>query len=162
MDFQLRIACGHVKVALWTECRNFVDFELKIVRIHAKTAKIDGSGSKLLPWTVQNSVQNRDIFENPRWGPYKNHKNVMKYRSTPGNCWKTVIFTFWTASITSTRQLVAEAKKSWFFMRKSFGSIKITKIQHLFSAIYLVLVAKIVFRIVIFRKILDRDPTKIT
>ena len=31
-----------------------------------------------------------------------------------------------------------------------------------FSAIYLVLVVKIVFRIVIFRKILDGDPTKIT
>ena len=31
-----------------------------------------------------------------------------------------------------------------------------------FSAIYLVLVVKIVFRIVIFRKILDWDPKKIT
>ena len=31
-----------------------------------------------------------------------------------------------------------------------------------FSAIYLVLVVKIIFRIVIFRKILDADPTKIT
>ena len=31
-----------------------------------------------------------------------------------------------------------------------------------FSAIYGVLVVKIVFRIVIFRKILDGDPTKIT
>ena len=30
------------------------------------------------------------------------------------------------------------------------------------SAIYLVLIVKIVFRIVIFRKILDGDPTKIT
>ena len=63
----------------------------------------------------QNRVQNRRFSENPRWGPYKNHKNVTKYRSTPGNCWKTVIFTFWTASITSTRQLVAEAEKSWYW-----------------------------------------------
>ena len=31
-----------------------------------------------------------------------------------------------------------------------------------FSAIYLVLVVRIVFRIVIFRKIVDGDPTKIT
>ena len=31
-----------------------------------------------------------------------------------------------------------------------------------FSAIYVVLVVKIVFRIVIFRKILNGDPTKIT
>ena len=31
-----------------------------------------------------------------------------------------------------------------------------------FSAIYRVLVVKIVFRIVIFRKIIDGDPTKIT
>ena len=31
-----------------------------------------------------------------------------------------------------------------------------------FSAIYVVLIVKIVFRIVIFRKILDGDPTKIT
>ena len=49
MDFQLRIASGHVKEALWMECRNFVDFELKIGRIHAKTGKINESGSKLLP-----------------------------------------------------------------------------------------------------------------
>ena len=34
----------------------------------------------------QNRVQNRHFSENPRWGPYKNHKNVTKYRSTPGNC----------------------------------------------------------------------------
>ena len=45
---------------------------------------------------------------------------------------KNVIFTFWTASITSTRQLMAEPEKSWFLMRKSAGSLKITKTEQLF------------------------------
>ena len=34
----------------------------------------------------ENRVQNRDFSEKPRWGPYKNHKNVTKYRSTLCNC----------------------------------------------------------------------------
>ena len=28
----------------------------------------------------QNRVQNRHFSENPRWGPYKNHKNITKFR----------------------------------------------------------------------------------
>ena len=44
--------------------QNFVDFEPKIVRIHAKTAKIDRSGGKVLPGIVPNEVQNREIPEN--------------------------------------------------------------------------------------------------
>ena len=42
----------------------------------------------------QNRVQNRDFSEKPRWGPYKNHKNVTKNRFARGNCRKNVIFTF--------------------------------------------------------------------
>ena len=72
-------------------------------------------------------------------GPYKNHKNATINRFAWGNCWKIVIFTFWTASITNTGQLVAEAEKSWFLMRKSYGSVKKTKISHFF-AIYVVLI----------------------
>ena len=70
--------------------------------------------------------------ENPRWGLYKNHKNVTKNRSTRGNCWKTVIFSFGTASITSTRQFGAGAEKSWFLTRKSSGPLEIAKTEHLF------------------------------
>ena len=42
--------------------------------------------SHLLCVEVQNRVQNRDFSENPRWGPYKNHKNVTKNRKTRSNC----------------------------------------------------------------------------
>ena len=48
IDFQLRIASGHVQGTLCKENRNFVDFDQKIVRIHTKTAKIDTSEGKML------------------------------------------------------------------------------------------------------------------
>ena len=42
------------------------------------------------------------------------------------------------------------------------GAGLVIKVEHLFFAIRLVLMFKIVFKIVIFRKIVDGDPTKIT
>ena len=44
--------------------RNFVDFEPKIVRIHAKTAKIDRSVGIVLPGIVPNVIQDGEIPEN--------------------------------------------------------------------------------------------------
>ena len=67
-------------------------------------------------------------------GTLQKSQNVTKNRSAPGNCWKSVIFTFWTAPITSTEQLVAKPEKSWFLMRKSSRSMKITKTEQLFRS----------------------------
>ena len=62
MDF--RIAAGHVHLTLSMEiAKTLRDFELKILRIHAKTTKFDESETKFLPWTVQKTFQNREISE---------------------------------------------------------------------------------------------------
>ena len=61
-------------------------FDAKIVRINLKSRKLNTLFDHLPNAGRQNRVQNRHFSENPRWGPYKNHKNVTKYRSTPGNC----------------------------------------------------------------------------
>ena len=99
----------------------------------SKSRKLNTFFGHLPPYDMQNRVQNRDFSENPRSGPYKNHKNVTKKRFPWGNCWKIVIFTFWTALITRKMQLVAGPEKLWFLSRKSSGSLKITKILHLFQ-----------------------------
>ena len=52
---------------------------LKSQKLNTFSGQLPGAGR-------QNRVQNRHLSENRRWGPYKNHKNVTKYRSTTGNC----------------------------------------------------------------------------
>ena len=57
-------------------------------------------------------------------------------------------------------ELLAEAEILW---TRRFGTVYIVGPDlNNFFAIYIVLVVKIVFRIVIFRKNFDGDPTKIT
>ena len=130
-DFQLRNGFDHQHEAIWRRSWKIVIFDAKIVR-NARNHK---------NWTpflanylvlVLKTLFNSDFSENPRWGPYKNRKNVTKNRSTRGNCWKPVIFSFGTASFTSTRQFGPEAENSWFLTRKSSGPLEIPKTEHLF------------------------------
>ena len=84
---------------------------------------------------AQNRAQNRDFSENPRWGPYKNHKNTTKNRHIRGNSRKTAILSSGTVSVSSTRQFDAGTEKSLFLTRKSSGSVRIVKNEHLFERI---------------------------
>ena len=88
-----------------------------------------------LPEAVQNHVQNHDFSENPRWGPYKNHKLFTKTRYIRGTLRKTWIFMFWTATITYTRQFGARAEKSWFLHQKCSELLIIIKSEHVFYSI---------------------------
>ena len=76
-DFRIR---DHIYAA-----QNFRDFE-RSGRFSHRSRKLNTFFRHLPSAGRQNRVQNRNFSENPRWGPDKNHKNVTKYRSTPGNC----------------------------------------------------------------------------
>ena len=58
-----------------------------------------------------------------------------KNRGARGTLRKTLIFRFWTASITLARQFGARAEKSWFLNQKCSGSFKIIKSEQLFYSI---------------------------
>ena len=70
------------------------DFRCENPPDRSKSRKLNTFFGHLPRADRQNRVQNRDFSENPRWGPYKNHKNVMKNQFARGNCRKNVIFTF--------------------------------------------------------------------
>ena len=59
------------------------------------------------------------------------------------------------------RQFVTGAEKRDFLMRRSSRSLKITNTEHLCFAIRIVLMFKTVFKIVIFRKVVDGNHAKI-
>ena len=44
----------------------------------SKSSKVNTFFTELLRNGAQNGAQNCDFSENPRWGPYKNRKNVIK------------------------------------------------------------------------------------
>ena len=46
----------------------------------SKSQKLNTFIDHLRRADLQNRVQNRQFSENPRWGPYKNRKNVAKNR----------------------------------------------------------------------------------
>ena len=116
---------------LWSRIRGNSDLKLKNRDFwtenrpdRSKSSKVNSFFTQSLRVGVQNHAQICDFSENPRWGPYKNRKNVTKNLSARGTSWKTLIFSFWTASITYTRRFAPEAEKCWFLNQKSSGSMK--------------------------------------
>ena len=84
IEFHVRNAFGYVQVTLCTKRRNFMDFDPKIYRIHAKCRKLNVFGCNSRPGSVQKHVQKQlknakyaKIHENPRCVPYptKMHEN---------------------------------------------------------------------------------------
>ena len=82
-DFYFRTAPDHGKEALWPRTRKLVDFGPKTVRIGPKSARMNACWCQSLPCSLKNRVQKMaktvksgNFVENPRWGPYKNHKNI--------------------------------------------------------------------------------------
>ena len=134
-DFQLLNGFDHVYEAIRAGSWKIVIFEPKIIRIDENHQK----WTHFLPnhiVLVFKTVFKTAIFrKNLRWGPYKNRKNITKNRSARGTSRKTLISSFWTASITYTRRFGPEAEKSWFLNRKSSGSMKIIKSEHVFCRI---------------------------
>ena len=58
--------------------RDYDNFLFKNHPDRPKSQKLNTFFGHLPRADPQNRVQNRDFSENPRWGPYKNRKNVTK------------------------------------------------------------------------------------
>ena len=131
-DFYVLDGFDHTHRAIGARTWKLMRFHAKLVRDRTKSQKSTPSSViylVLILKIMSRIVIFRKILDGE---PTKITKMSRKIDLLDVIAEKPWFFTFWTALMTRKVQLVAGPEKSWFLMRKSFGSLKITKIQHLF------------------------------